>query len=215
MKDVTLFTLGSDVNIGLYAKRVGDVLFCGGEPTRNERETIERVLKLKIARLSIAGTPFPGVFMLDAGDRIIVPHIIYDSEKTTIAEAGFDIEVWNTHDTALANSVCIDGDKAIISKATHPSLAQTVREAGFEVLELATGAFEAPGALIMPAHDKVLVGGGLDADVVSGFLGKTVVEASVNRGSPFLASGIISSEAGVLIGRESLPAEVMTITEVL
>lgn len=215
MKEISLFELRSDVNIGLYTKRIGDKLLCGIELTSEARSTVERVLGLEVVQVTVAGTPYPGIFLLDAGDRIIAPHIMYESERETLHNAGFDVEIWTTFDTALANSICIDGKRAIISKAAHASLGQALEGSGFDVLQLSTGAFEAAGSLIVPGAEKVLVGGELDAKAIGKFLEKEVVPASVNRGSPFLVSGIIASEKGILIGRESLPLEVMTITEVL
>lgn len=214
MKDVSLFELGSDANIGLYTKRIGNTLYCGLRLQDDVKATIERILGLNVVHLTVAGTPYPGIFLLEAPGKIIAPHIMYETERETLLKDGHSVEVWNTFDTALANAVCIDGGKAIISKAAHGSLRDALAASEFDVLELDTGEYEAPGSIIMPAS-SVLLGADLDEQAISAFLEKPIVRATVNRGSPFLASGIIASEQGILIGRESLPGEVMTITEVL
>ena len=214
MKDVSLFDFRSDANIGLYTKRVGDILFCGLRLPAAVRERIERILRVRIVPLTVAGTPYPGVFLLASGQSVIAPHIMYESERESILTEGLNVEVWNTFDTALANAVCIDEGKAIISNEAHDSLRDALVASEFEVLEIDTREFEAPGSIIIPA-ESVLLGADLDTDAISSFFGKRIVRATVNRGSPFLASGIVWSEAGILIGKESLPAEVMTLTEVL
>jgi translation initiation factor 6 (eIF-6) len=215
MKDVALFDFNGESTIGLYCKRVGDVLICGLRLTDAVRERIERILKVRIIHVTVAGTPYPGIFLLPGEGRIIAPHIMYESEREALLAEGFAIEMWNTFDTALANAVAIDGTRAIISSAAHASLREALVAAEFDVLELETGAYEAPGSLIVPAQDSVLVGAELDSEAIAQFFAKPTVGASVNRGSPFLASGLVWSENGVLIGKESLPGEVMTITEVL
>lgn len=217
MKEISLFDLRGDINIGLYCRRIGESLLCGLELKDGTRERIERLLGLRVVTSTVAGTPFPGIFLLDAGDRIIAPHIIYDTEREALLKAGFNVEVWNAFDTALANAVCLDGDKAIISTAAHASLREALAASEFDILELDLGEYESPGSVIIPA-ESVLVGDAIPSEAqaaIGEFLGKQIVPTSVNRGSPFLASGIVWSDQGVLIGKESLPAEVMTITEVL
>ena len=214
MRDVALFDFRGDANIGLYTKRVGDILYCGLRLAKDVRERIERILGVRIVYLTVAGTPYPGVFLLGSRGRVIAPHIMYESERETILAEGSSVEVWNTFDTALANAVCLSDDKAIISKAAHGSLRDALLASEFDVLELDTGEYEAPGSIIIPAQ-SVVVGAELDSEAIGSFLEKPVVHATINRGSPFIASGVVWSEKGILIGKESLPAEVMTLTEVL
>lgn len=217
MKQVSLFDLRGDVNIGLYCRRAGDALLCGLDLKEETRERIEKLLDVRIVKATVAGTPYAGIFLLDAGDRIIAPHIIYDTERERLLNEGFNVEVWTTFDTALANAVCLDGTRAIVSTAMHGSLREALAASELEVLELDLGEYESAGSLIVPA-ETVLAANVIDDETrsaISGFFHKDVKTASVNRGSPFLASGIVYSEHGVLIGKESLPAEVMTITEVL
>lgn len=214
MRDVALFDFNGDANIGLYTKRIADILFCGLRLAESVRTRIEDLLGVRIVHLTVAGTPYPGVFLLAANGKVIAPHIMYESERETILAEGLNVEVWNTFDTALANAVCLDGEKAIISRAAHQSLRDALVASEYDVLELDTGAYEAPGSIIIPST-SILTGAELDTEAISGFLEKPVVHATINRGSPFLASGVVWSEKGMLIGKESLPAEVMTLTEVL
>jgi len=216
-KETALLNIYSNSNIGLYLFTTEKITFCGIKLRKEQQETIERILKTKIVTLSVAGTPYPGLFLLELEEEILAPSIIFDHERQILEKhAGKKVSTIETSETALRNIIGLYKNKAIISKTTEKTIKDYLIKKGIELVEIEHSEFETMGSLMIIGKEKGIIAPVLEDKTLlklEKFLEIELIETTVNNHGVFLSSGICYNNNGILIGEESLTEEVMDIIE--
>ena len=217
IKETALLNIYSNSNIGLYLFTTEKITFCGIKLRKEQRETIERILKTKIVTLSVAGTPYPGLFLLELEDEILAPSIIFDHEKKLLEKhSEKKVSTIETSETALRNIVGLHGNKAVVSKITEKTIKDYLIKKGIKLVEIEHSEFDNIGSLMVLGREKGLIAPVLEDKILlklEKFLEIELIETTVNNHGVFLSSGISHNSNGILIGEDSLTEEVMDITE--
>ena len=217
MKETGLLSIHADSNIGLYFFSVGEVLFTGIRLRTEQKRMIERILKVRIVSLSIAGTPYPGLFIIEAKGIILAPSIIFENEKKKLEkESGLKVLTIDTSQTALRNIIGLNKEKAIISSNTDNNIIRALHDMGISTLIVEHEEFDNIGSMIIAGHDKGIISPVFDKRTIKKLekhLSIELIETTVNNRQLFISSGIIHNNNGIIIGQDSITEEVMDITE--
>ncbi|MFT4309134.1 MAG: hypothetical protein ACMXYL_01455 [Candidatus Woesearchaeota archaeon] len=217
MKETGLLSIHADSNIGLYFFSVGEVLFSGIRLRTEQKRMIERILKVRIVSLSIAGTPYPGLFLIEAKGIILAPSIIFEHEKKKVEkESGLKVLTINTSQTALRNIIGINKEKAIISSNTDKNIIRALHDLGISTLIVEHEEFDNIGSMIIAGNNKGIISPIFEKRTIKKLekhLSIELIETTVNNRQLFISSGIIHNNNGIIIGQDSITEEVMDITE--
>ncbi|TFG17650.1 MAG: translation initiation factor IF-6 [Promethearchaeota archaeon] len=175
--------------------------------------------------LTINNSPLIGVYITSNKNGIIVPHILRDDElenlKSYIKEVdeSINIGVLDSIDNAYGNLILCNDNGAIIS-----SLLKDYRERIEDILNVETVVYEfadlsLPGSISL-ANNKGCVVHPLstddDVEYIRSILKVNEIDVStVNRGIPYIASGVVANDTSGIFGLACTGPEMMRLTDVL
>jgi len=222
MKILTINFFG-DCNIGIFGKACDK--FCLISRTIPERikEKMEEVLKVKIFGLTAAETELIGLFTSLNSNGIIVPKIFNEKEIEVLnkikEEVGINLGILKTRHTAIGNLIICNDKGAIISKLLKKDDKKVVEDCLNVNTEYSTIAkLNIVGSCGIANNKGCLLHRDASEEeikVVEDVLKVEVGIGTVNFGSPFISSGIISNSFGALIGEKTTGAELARIEESL
>lgn len=206
MKIETL-DFNGDSNIGLYGLKINNTLALGNGITDKHDKIIENILKLKINRYSIAGTDFIGVFAVYINNKLLLPHITFESEIKQFEKAGFNPVVIKSDNTCLGNSIIDVGDKILVASYMEDSAIKQISKVTEKKVEkLDIGDYPNIGSTLIINNAKAIASNSYNQqqrEILEKKLTQEIEYVSVSMGSPYLKSGIMHSENGLLISKIS------------
>ena len=189
----------------------------------NDVETLKEVMGVeKVIQTTICGTNLIGVFIVGNDKGIAVPIDILEEELYLLKrEIGdLNIVVINDRRNALGNLILLNNSKALVS----PYFGKEVRRLlldnlGVEVIEGKIADSELVGTLAIANNRGVLVSAlasERDLDFLSSIFNNLTIDVgTVNRGSPFIRTGMVVNDKGALVGEDTTGPEIMRIQQVL
>lgn len=203
-------------NVGLFGIAFQDKLLFGEKLRTKQKEEFERVLKLKILRVRIAGTDLPGVMLASNSKLLLVPDIVFDSELNVLDENDIPYKLIRTKVTCLGNTICCNDKGAILSTEFSEIEVERIHDAlGVPCIQRDIAGLTTPGAVIVLNGKHAIVhkdASDQDVKTIKKILGVTSVEpATINLGGAHLRSGILHSKSGMIIGDQSGGPEIVNI----
>lgn len=215
----SLINFNKNPNIGLFGFVTDKFALVGKEVNETAVEEIERILKVPVHTLNIAGTSLVGVFVAGNSEKIVVPHIIFDSEKKILDDLGIKYEVMKTNMTCLGNNIVMNENCALVNPDFEDVIVEKIKSIfGVDAKKMSIADTETPGSCIIIRKDKALLHRDAsieEAELIEGLLKVETIHSTINMGSPYLKSGILCNKNGLMIGDISGPAEVMNAEEEL
>lgn len=221
MVEITKMSFFGNSNIGIYAFANDKVLIIPPSIAEDDIAEMNSVLNVTPIPLKIAGTILNGVFIAGNNNALVVPRIIFEDElvalKKAISEHGIDLEavVLNSKYTALGNLLLCNSYGCIVSPLLEDSEAKRLADVlGVEVCKVRLVNLDIPGSVAV-INDK----GGVvhpdasedDIKLIESVNKVSVEHATVNGGVPYVKSGIIANNKGVVVGGNTTGPEVLRI----
>lgn len=219
--EITRMSFFGNSNIGVYAYVNNKVLILPpGIGSDDVRELVE-VLDVTPVEAKIAGTVLNGVFLSGNDNALILPRIILESElehlKEQIKAHGIDLSIYvsGSRYTALGNIISCNNKGCITSPLIEKEEVEKLsRELGVEVIQARLVNLEIPGSLlVVNDHGGVIHPDASEHDlkVVEDILKVRVERATVNAGIPFVKSGLLANNHGIVVGGNTTGPEVLRI----
>lgn len=189
----------------------------------NDIETLKEVMGVeKIVQTTICGTNLIGVFIVGNDKGIAVPVDILEEELELLKKEIGDLNIVVISDrrNALGNLILLNNSKALVS----PYFSKEVRNLlldnlGVEVVEGKIADSELVGTLAIANNRGVLVSALAsenDLEFLSSIFNNLTIDVgTVNRGSPFIRTGMVVNDRGALVGEDTTGPEIMRIQQVL
>ena len=98
--------LKGDSNVGLHVYPTNDYVLVGVELSDSEKKDFEEVFQAPVHKLTVAGTSLLGVFLTGNNKKLLVPSIIFDSEKKVLDDLGIDYDIFLTEHTCCGQGFC-------------------------------------------------------------------------------------------------------------
>ncbi|MEM5790942.1 MAG: translation initiation factor IF-6 [Candidatus Aenigmatarchaeota archaeon] len=221
MKILSLNFFG-DCNIGLFGKSCDNFCLISSIIPGEVKKKIEDLLKVRIFSLSVAETEFIGLFLSFNSNGILAPKIIGEREKEIFgnikSEMGINLGFLKTRHTAIGNLVICNDKGAIISKLFVKDEKKVIEDClGVEAEYCKIAGLNIVGSCGLATNKGCLLhrdASEKEIEIVENFLKVEVGIGTVNFGSPFVSSGIISNSNGILVGEKTTGAEIARIIEV-
>jgi len=175
--------------------------------------------------LTINNSPLIGVYITSNKNGIIVPHILRDDELENLKsyikniDESINIGVLDSIDNAYGNLILCNDNGAIIS-----SFLKDYRKRIEDILNVETVVYDfadlnLPGSISL-ANNKGCVVHPLstddDVEYIRSILKVNEIDVStVNRGIPYISSGVVANDTSGIFGLACTGPEMMRLTEVL
>ncbi|MFW5865656.1 MAG: hypothetical protein ACOCU6_01035 [Nanoarchaeota archaeon] len=205
--------------VGLYILPLRDVVLIGKDLPESTMEIVKEIFNLPVIQTTIAGTPLLGVFIATDGEKLIVPHIIFDHERKALEKAGIDFEVIESIITCHGNNLVVTKQGLL---ANHEYELEAIKK-----IELFFGKKAVPfdseettniGSFLAHNNTHGLVSHDFSEKTIqsiSDVLGLVLTTGTVNMGSTQIKSGIAVNDTGFIIGEHSGGPEVINADEAL
>lgn len=216
---VTKANINGNPNVGLFGFSTREYVLISEKLKTKQKELFEEVLGLPIKKVRIAGTTMTGVFLAGNKNAILIPSIIFDTEKKVLEELKINFKIIKSDITCFGNSIACNDDGAIISTEFSDEEAELISKTlKVPVEKLDIAGLNNPGALIVIKGNNAIVHKDASSEeikTIEKVLKVNCHPATVNLGGPHLHAGIINSDHGFIIGDLSGGPEILNIDEAL
>ncbi len=185
----------------------------------NVKNTISEILGVDIIETKIAGSVLNGVLVTGNDNGVILPRNIRDEEyellSKSLSKYGINTYISRSRNTALGNLFLVNNNAGIVGLEFEQEEIPRVSEIlGVEITARNVLNLTIPGSLAV-VTDK---GGVIHPDVSDDELNElmdifkvNIERATVNSGIPFIKSGLIANNKGVLVGENTTGPEILRI----
>jgi translation initiation factor 6 len=206
-------------NVGLSAFANDNICILAPTATKEQAKQVEKVLQTPILQTSICGTSLAGVFIAGNNHCILLPKIILDEELDKIQNTGIPYHILETDNTALGNNIVATDDAALINKDLKPFMEEIKKHLKVKKIRTYEMA-DIPiiGALVtINKHGCLLSAAASESDekFIKDFFGVPTTRGTVNLGSPYVKSGIVTNSNGFLLGNATGGPEAVAVDEAL
>ena len=216
---VGLIDYNGNPNIGLYAFATDDYCLVPETSPKKFVNQIIKNLEVEVIRLNIAGTPLLGALLISAGKKLFVPKIVLNREVDKLKQLGIKHKIIDSELTALGNNIFV-GKKTMLLNPDYDKETRKIleKETGLKTEYLKMDDLKTPGSLIKGNDYGVVMSSLLEqkSRLLRRKLGFENFETTtVNFGNPFISSGIIVNNKGLLLGKTTTGYEAMQIQRAL
>ncbi len=216
---VGLIDYNGNPNIGLYAFATDDYCLVPETAPKKFVNQIIKNLEVEVIRLNIAGTPLLGALLISAGKKLFIPKIVLNREVDKLKQLGIKHKIIDSELTALGNNIFV-GKKTMLLNPDYDKETRKIleKETGLKTEYLKMDDLKTPGSLIKGNDYGVVMSSLLEqkSRLLRRKLGFENFETTtVNFGNPFISSGIIVNNKGLLLGKTTTGYEAMQIQRAL
>ena len=207
-------------NIGAFLKATDRTILVPKGLASTKSDRLSKDLEVEVVAASIGESRLLGPLVAMNGKGALVSRLAEQGEMTEIASgAGINVARLESKLTSAGNLIAANDRFALVSPVLESRAVQQVRDVlGTEVERMAMGEFYQVGALAVPTNGGVAVFPGLsEAEVarVAELFGVDAYPTSVNKGVPFVASGLVANSKNALVGNQTTGPELVLITRAL
>ncbi len=180
-------------------------------------EKLGEYLDAKPLYTSVANTRLLGALMVGNNNGILLPTTAYAEEYDFLKkETGLNVGVLDSKYTALGNVICANDKGAIVSPWLSKDDVQTIEQTlAIEVVQKRVAGMNQVGAVMVANNSGAVIHPEADEEDMKMFantLGVKIEHATINNGIPFVKSGILANNHGVVVGTLTTGPEIMMLT---
>jgi translation initiation factor 6 len=207
-------------NIGVFLKANERTLLVPKGLAATKCDKLSRDLDVTALPTSIGESRLLGPLVAMNSNGALVSRLAEQVEMAEITRgAGINVARLESKLTSAGNLVAANDKFALVSPALEPKAVQQVRDVlGTEVERMAIGEFYQVGALVVATNGGAAVFPGLPESEVSRvaeMFGVDAYPTSVNKGVPFVASGLVANSKNAIVGNQTTGPELVFITRAL
>ncbi len=208
-----------DANIGLYMFANDKFCILGKQISESKKKEIEEVLKVPVYNATVIGTELIGVFISGNNDYVLIPDM-YDYEmeifeKITTKHNTKLIHISNTLNT-YGNSICFGNKKILLnSKYSHDFKEKLEKKTEHKCIIIEVEDHENIGALCIYKNSRYFLSSQITEENAKEIASQVSGVGTVNSGSNYVSSGIVSNSKGLILGLACSTIEIQNITESL
>ena len=181
---------------------------------------LSKYLEVEALPASIADSRLIGSLVAMNSSGILVSRLTQHEELKELRDAtGLPVERLSTRYTSVGNLIAANDKGAIVSSVLPKSALVTVRD----VLDVAVESIDIAshvqvGAMVTATNKGAIIhpeASETEISTVSDTLNVEVEMATVNRGVPFVASGVVTNSQNAVVGNNTTGPELMILTKAL
>jgi translation initiation factor 6 len=207
-------------NIGIFLKANDRHLLVPKGLAQTKSDKLCESLHVVPVPTSIGESRLLGALASMNGNGILVSRLAEESEMGEIrAATGLNVSRLDSKLTAVGNLVVANDRRALASPILdNRALSQVKDVLGTEVERASIGEYHQVGSLVVATNSGAAVYPGLDEREVrriGELLGVEAYPTSVNRGVPYIASGLVANSKNAIVGSQTTGPELVFITRAL
>ena len=207
-------------NVGVFLKANDRFILVPKGLAQTKCEKLSSALGVSVVPTSIAESRLLGPLVSMNNSGILVSRLAESTELTEIRSAtGMNISRLESRFTAVGNLVATNDKFAIVSPVLDSNAVSQVKDVlGTEVEQMPVGEYTQVGSLIVATNRGAAVYPGLSEQEVGrigSLLGVEAHPTSVNRGVPYVASGVVANSKNAVVGSQTTGPELVFITRAL
>jgi translation initiation factor 6 len=205
-------------NVGIYTKCNDSFVFLPNGFATTKAKNLSEFLQTEYLFTSIANTRLLGPLMVVNNKGILLPPNCLDEELSHLKKStGLNVEILETKHTAIGNLICVNDKGGIMSPMIPNELVKKVEDVlGIEVVQKRVAGYHQAGAMVVAtSHGGVIHPDTEDDDIkkISEVLGVELEPATINGGTPYLASGILANNKSLVVGTLTNGPELIMLTK--
>ena len=207
-------------NIGIFLRGNDKYLLVPKGLAQTKSDKLCESLQVTAVPTSIGESRLLGALASMNGNGVMVSRLAEESEIREIqAATGMNVSRLDSKLTAVGNLMAVNDRFALVSPALDSRALSQVRDVmGTEVERTPIGEYYQVGSLVVTTNRGAAVYPGLDEKEVGRIgmmLGVEAYPTSVNRGVPYVASGLIANSRNAVAGSQTTGPELVFITRAL
>jgi len=213
--------LGSP-NIGVYALTTNYFTIVPVNVSKEKADKFTNCLKGKVIFTSIGSTNLIGILAVGNSNGIILPYFVSNHEIRAIKSVwDGNIGKIESKITALGNLVLVNDKGAIIGEGLmkdKKAVKKIMDTLGVEAVSCRIAGLPYVGSLAIATNRGILAHPSLideEQKVLKEVLKAPVDIGTINSGVPFVPSGLLANDNGVVIGSFTTGPEILIITNIL
>ena len=215
--DIVKYDLSRMPDLGAYMSANDDVVLVPAGFSRSKAERLAGHLGVRHLYTSVANTRLIGTLSAMNNRGILLPKTAYQDEYDTLREeTGLEVGVLDSRFTALGNVICANDRGAVVSPLMSDGDCRTISDVlGVEAVRTRIAGFNQTGAVVAANNSGAVVHPAADEwdiKTVTDLLGVRVARSSVNNGVPYVASGMLANNSGIVVGPMTTGPEIMALT---
>lgn len=177
-------------------------------------------LKVTAVPTSVGESRLIGALTSMNSNGVLMSRLAEDGEVSEIkAATGINVSRLDSKLTAVGNLVVANDRRALVSPVLDARAVSQVKDVlGVEVERTPIGEFHQVGSFVVTTNSGAAVYPGLDEKEVGRLgemLGVDAYPTSVNRGVPYVASGLVANSKNAVAGSQTTGPELVFITRAL
>lgn len=207
--------------LGIFGKANDDWLIVARGIPKEALRRAKEALEVEVIETTIGDTSLIGSLLVLNSRGIVVSNIAYESEIKILKETGLEVAIAPGKENAIGNVALVNDNAALVD----PNLDEETIEVLEDVLKVKVykGTIGDSGLVGMSAVINkygILCHPDLtdeEEKLLREIFGeeREINIGTVNRGTPFVGSGIIANSKGVIVGDKSTGVELMRIESTL
>jgi len=207
-------------NIGVYLKANDRFILVPKGLAETKSDKLSSSLEVTAVPASVAESRLLGPLVSMNNNGILVSRLAESTEVSEIARAtGLNVARLNSKFTAVGNLVAANDRFAVVSPLLDSIAISQVKDVlGTEAEAMPIGEYTQVGSLIVATDRGAAVYPGLgdtDVDRIGRLYGVEAAPTSVNRGVPYVASGVVANSKNAVVGSQTTGPELVFITRAL
>ncbi len=207
-------------NIGVFLKASDRFLLVPKGLAQTKTDKFCSSLGVTAVPSSVGDSRLLGPLVAMNGNGMLLSRLAEDYEVSELKSAtGLNVQRFESKLTAVGNLVVANDRCALISPILDGRAASQVKDVlGTEVERTHIGEYYQVGSLVVATNRGAAVYPGLDEKEVArlgSLLGVDAYPTSVNRGVPYVASGIVANAKNAVVGSQTSGPELVFITRAL
>jgi len=207
-------------NIGVFLKGNEKFLLVPKGLAQTKTDKLCGNLEVSPVPSSVGESRLLGPLVSMNSNGVLVSRLAEDFEIMEIKKAtGMNVSRLDSKLTAVGNLVVANDRCALVSPVLDPRALSQVRDVlGTEVERMPIGEYHQVGSFVVATNSGAAVYPGLDEKEVAKIgsaLGVDAYPTSVNRGVPYVASGIVANSRNAIVGSQTTGPELVFITRAL
>ena len=199
-------------NVGVFFKANDKVVLVPKGLAETKRQTLATNLGVEAVDVSVAGSRLLGPLVSMNNRAALVSRLAEQEEVEEISSrTGMKVARLDSRFTAVGNLVAANDRRAIVSPVLEPGAASQVADVlGVEVTRVSFREYSQVGAMVVVTNGGAAVYPNLDDEEVQRlgeFLGVDPYPTSVNKGVPFVASGLLANYKNAVAGNQTTGPE--------
>ena len=220
MEIVRISLLGS-VNIGLYVKATSHYFIYHSDILARKVKVLRNMLGVEGIPIKPLNTRVVSPFIAGNKYGVIISRYV-DSDllynvKESMEKNGLKVVVLDTKYTALGNLTVFNDKYALVSPIIPIEVRRVIAdELDVEVAACTIGRASYIGSLLVVNNKGGLVSPSIREDehiFIESFLKINVFSGTINSGVPFISSGLVVNDNGIVVGEDTVGRELFVLTQ--